>query len=266
MSGQEIIVDKQNSRILVVDDNNTNLDVAATIVRKLGYVTDVARNGQEAIAAISVKAYDIVLMDCRMPVLDGYEATAAIRTMNSTCNPNVPIIAMTASAMPGDREKCLVAGMDDYITKPVNSQHLAAILSRWLHQAAHPNELPEITHTTKSDTDTTLTGEYVVMDSSVLLRLLDDDKEMAVIFLARFYQDTLQRNSILIEAVGNNQLDIIRFQAHTMSGAAVTVGALALANITKKVETASERGDLDLVKDLMPEMTRCIEQFASLVC
>jgi len=259
-------VDKQNSRILVVDDNNTNLDVAATIVRKLGYVTDVARNGQEAIAAISVKAYDIVLMDCRMPVLDGYQTTAAIRTMNSICNPNVPIIAMTASAMPGDRERCLVAGMDDYITKPVNSQHLAAILSRWLNQAAYPNELPEITSTMQSDACTTLAGEYVVIDYSVLLRLLDDDKEMAVIFLARFYQDTLQRNSILIEAAANHQLDIVRFQAHSMSGAAVTVGALALANITKKVETASERGDLGLVEDLIPEMNCCIEQFASLVC
>ncbi len=124
---------KHNRRILLVEDNLINQKVALIILKKLGYHADVASNGREAIHALENKPYDIVFMDCQMPEMDGYEATAHIRNAKSkVLNPDLPIVAMTAHAMKGDREKCIGAGMDDYLTKPVVPDHLYDMLKKWL--------------------------------------------------------------------------------------------------------------------------------------
>jgi CheY-like chemotaxis protein len=103
------------------------------MLKKLGHTIDVARNGLEAVEALGRVAYDLVLMDCQMPELDGFDATRRIRAEGSGClAPNVPIIAMTANAMAGDRERCLAAGMDDYLTKPISLQALGDAIDRWL--------------------------------------------------------------------------------------------------------------------------------------
>ena len=102
-------------------------------MKKIGYNADVAANGQEAIDALSKEEYDIVFMDCQMPVMDGYEATGEIRDTDSTVlNHRIPIIALTANAMKGDREKCLDAGMDDYLTKPIKPDELTKVLEKWI--------------------------------------------------------------------------------------------------------------------------------------
>ena len=119
------------ARILVAEDNAANLKVAVRMVERLGYRADVAGNGSEAIVALDRVPYDAVLMDCQMPEVDGYEATREIRKAERNGR-HVPIIAMTASAMAGDRERCLAAGMDDYISKPVKLHIVAAVLERWL--------------------------------------------------------------------------------------------------------------------------------------
>ena len=119
------------ARILVADDNAANLKVAVRMVERLGYRADVAGNGSEALHALDRVPYDAVLMDCQMPEMDGYEATREIRRAERDGR-HVPIIAMTASAMAGDRERCLAAGMDDYISKPVKLHIVAAVLERWL--------------------------------------------------------------------------------------------------------------------------------------
>ena len=129
---------KQRVRILLAEDNIVNQKVAVKFLNKFGYNADVVTNGIEALAALSKELYDIVLMDCQMPEMDGYKATGEIRNSDSTVlNHQVPVIAMTANAMKGDREACLRAGMDDYLTKPFKPQELYDILEKWIN--LHPS-------------------------------------------------------------------------------------------------------------------------------
>ncbi len=125
---------KQRTRILLAEDNIVNQKVAMFVLeKKLGYQTDVVVNGKEAVESLEKFDYDLVLMDCQMPEMDGYEATGAIRDRNSAVRDhNIPIIAMTANAMKGDREKCINAGMDDYVTKPINYKKLSDAMGRHL--------------------------------------------------------------------------------------------------------------------------------------
>jgi len=121
----------ENVRILLVEDNAVNQAVAVAMIKKLGCMADVAVDGRQAIAALEKGSYDLVLMDCQMPEMDGFEATRLIRQKREK-SAKIPIIAMTASAMQADREKCSLAGMDDFIAKPVQLEELARVLAKWL--------------------------------------------------------------------------------------------------------------------------------------
>ncbi|MBA2696995.1 MAG: response regulator, partial [Actinobacteria bacterium] len=118
-------------RVLVVEDNALNQMVAEAVVTKLGYQVDLVANGEEALHAISAVEYSAVLMDCHMPVMDGFTATVEIRDRQGSQS-RVPIIAMTAGAMVEDRDKCLAVGMDDYVSKPVKAEVLAGVLEKWI--------------------------------------------------------------------------------------------------------------------------------------
>ena len=120
-------------KILVVEDNEINIRVAIATLKKLGYQSDIATDGAEAVKVVSSgeAAYQLILMDCHMPNMNGYEATQAIRAMSGD-SAKTPIVAMTAGAMVGDREKCIEAGMDDYLSKPLRRELLKQVLEKWV--------------------------------------------------------------------------------------------------------------------------------------
>ena len=128
----------EDTQLLLVEDNPVNQKVAIAMLKKLGLTNvDLAVNGQEAVDKHAINKYTLILMDCQMPVMSGYDATRLIREHEQeNGNPRLPIIAMTANAMKGDREKCLVAGMDDYITKPVKVETIQAMLAKWITAAS----------------------------------------------------------------------------------------------------------------------------------
>jgi len=118
--------------ILLVEDNATNQKIASIMLSKIGCEITIAANGQEAVDFFTEHQYDLVFMDCQMPVMDGFAATDAMRELEKTRDGHTPIIALTANAMQGDVEKCRAAGMDDYMSKPVKIQDFRQILSKWL--------------------------------------------------------------------------------------------------------------------------------------
>jgi CheY-like chemotaxis protein len=120
-----------HTRVLVVEDNIVNQKVAVHMLEKLGCRVDVVANGREALDTLIQCPYDLVFMDCQRPEMDGYAATVAVREREQQTGSRIPIIAMTANAMPGDRETCLEAGMDDYVSKPVQAAELLAMLQKW---------------------------------------------------------------------------------------------------------------------------------------
>jgi two-component system, sensor histidine kinase and response regulator len=131
---------KRKLRLLIAEDNIINQKVVLNYIKKLGYRADAVANGQEAIEALELAPYDLVLMDIQMPKMDGYKATKKIRDKKSkVLNPKIPIIALTAHAMAGDRNKCIEAGMDDYLTKPINPKQLFGKIEKWANFEI-PNE------------------------------------------------------------------------------------------------------------------------------
>jgi CheY-like chemotaxis protein len=125
------VATQPSCRILLAEDNAVNQQIAVQMLEKLGYCVEVASNGVEVLAALMNRSYELIFMDCQMPEMDGYAASAAIREREAQSGGHLPIIAMTAHAMQGDRERCLEAGMDDYISKPIKLDKLRTMLEKW---------------------------------------------------------------------------------------------------------------------------------------
>jgi PAS domain S-box-containing protein len=234
-----------NARILLVEDNLTNQQVAGGILTKLGLTADAVNNGIEALEALTCISYDLVLMDVQMPVMDGYEATAHIRdTQSEVHNHDVPVIAMTAHAMTGDREKCLEAGMNDYVSKPVSPNSLAEVLAKWLPKQTVMSDGIQKKSKVAAPGSAEV-GESVVWDKEGMLERLMDDEDLVRTVITAFSGDIPRQIEKLEQFIKNNDIKGVELQAHTIKGAAANVGGCALQEIAQTVETLSNAGNLD---------------------
>ncbi len=245
----------QNERILLVDDHVVNQKVAVKVLQKLGYHADTAGNGVEALKALENKPYDLVFMDVQMPEMDGFEATRQIRHWEKGNGKRIPVIAMTAHALKGDREKCLQAGMDDYLTKPLQEKELDNALKRWLRNSpsATPKALEPIPMPQGSD--------KIIFDRDDLLDHLDHDQDLFGEVLNIFLQDTPKRILNLQEALGKKDAPAIRYLGHALKGSSATIRAGALKIISNQIEIAGEQGDLFQVQTLLPALQKKFSDF-----
>ncbi len=251
-----------NVRILLAEDNLTNQIVAKGLLGKFGYCVDAVANGIEAIKALEKIPYDLVLMDLQMPELDGLEATRMIRnTASGVIHPEIPIIAMTANAMAGDREKCLNAGMNDYISKPVDPIILAEKIEKWLNrtQARNP-ERPSVDEE-KRDQKTNERQAPDTFNPETLMANLMEDKQLAASAISVFLEDMPAQLDILTELINQGRAQKSGAQAHKIKGASGYVAAGVFQKTALKMEHAGKAGDLKRLEQFLPEIG---EQFSLL--
>ncbi len=248
----------QDIRILLAEDNLVNQEVARGILKNLGLDADVVSNGVEALEALEKRRYDLVLMDVQMPVMDGLEATRRIRNpASAVINHAVPIIAMTARAMQGDREDCLRAGMNDYIAKPIAPEALMEALRRTLPAEA---QAPAIGHAS-NEAGLFCLDETTTFDRAALRQRLMGDESLVERVIGAFMADTPEQIRILEDLTLKGDVNAARNQAHKIKGAAANLSADALSRIAHAMEKAGAEGDADRLRMLLPEM---LEEFEKL--
>jgi diguanylate cyclase (GGDEF)-like protein len=236
--------------ILIVEDNQTNRVVAAGMLRLLGCTSGTAENGTVAITAWQSGDWDLILMDCNMPETDGYQATASIRRQEAPSGRRIPIIAMTANTQAVDIEKCLAAGMDDHLAKPLTLQGLAAKLRHWLDWPEAPrSEIPEAQEP----------EEQLSLDTSVLLRLQEALGNSIGEAIRPFLEDMPGYLVEMDAAVAEGNSTSLRQVAHIIKGAAGNLGASAVAGLAKEIELHAEAGALAETAELV---TRLRTEFA----
>jgi signal transduction histidine kinase/DNA-binding response OmpR family regulator len=237
----------RQGRILLAEDNITNQQVALGILRKWGISADAVANGVEAVAAVASIPYDLVLMDVMMPEMDGLEATRLIRKQEAdrarqSGEPpaHVPIVAMTANAMVGDREHCLKAGMDDYVAKPVSPTILAKVLERWL-PAREEAGIDSVQSVLPWRPPPAAKEVDLIWDRAAMLGRLMDDEELAGAIIEGFLKDLPRQIEVLRQAVETGEMIVAARQAHTIKGAAANVGGEELRVEALAVEETIRR-------------------------
>ncbi len=219
--------------VLLAEDNEFNQQLAIALLNRAGIEVSLASDGAEAVRAVQPGRFDAVLMDIQMPGMDGFEATRRIR--KDAALAGLPIIAMTANAMAGDREQCLAAGMNDYIAKPIHVDVLYATIARWTHRDAPPSRaaLPEEIHAS---------GIIPVLDPAMAMAGMGG-KETYLVVLEKFIPNQGEAvQSIQAALAANDRMTAERF-AHTLKGIAATIGAVSLAESASRLEDAIREGD-----------------------
>jgi PAS domain S-box-containing protein len=236
--------------ILVAEDNVTNRDVIGRQLKLLGYACEMAEDGKLALEAWRDNDYGILLTDCHMPNMDGFELTDAIRNDEQTSNERAPIIAITANALEGEAERCLAAGMDDYMSKPIDMKELREKLYKWMPQ---PNE----TVVTAADVDTSKTPAEKVdgpIDKNALQALFGDDEDLCKEILREFISPS--KNIIEEFKIGLDQrsAEAVKQAAHKLKSSAASVGAIELAELCNKLEQAGKTDNWEIIDAEAPNL------------
>jgi PAS domain S-box-containing protein len=252
-----------NARILVVEDNPTNQKVIVLRLDKLGCSTQVAHNGLEAVEAAASDSFDAILMDCQMPVMDGFEATAQIRRKGGR---RVPIIALTANAMDGERERCLEAGMDDYLSKPVRAEELIRKLQQWAGSNRDAGAAPQATE------DQPASAPAVRQALETVVAGLEEEgieREDVAVLLGSFLETGAALINDLQLAIRNRDGPLLALAAHTLKGSSGTFGLRDLANLAAQLEQAGQssgwEGASGVLERALPAYREAAEAVAGLL-
>jgi len=244
------------AHILVVEDNATNQLVIQGLLRALGITVDLAANGEEAITALQgMSHYDLVFIDCQMPVLDGYQATMQIRSSaTGIINNAIPIIAMTANAMAGDKQKCLDVGMDDYLSKPIEPEKVINMLKKWLS-----DEKDKVVKKVAEQGNTK--EEVITFDYDEMSKRLMNDPQMMKSVAEIFCQDLIaQIDELKLSVKGNDSAQAAAIM-HQIKGASANVGGKALSALALEMELAGKAGNID---DLVQNIAQLEDNFTDL--
>jgi CheY-like chemotaxis protein len=234
----------QSLQVLLCDDNSINQKVATRILQQIGYKPDVVANGREALDALDRKKYDLIFMDVMMPEMDGLEATREIRKrqkdgLSENYKSRILIIAMTAQAMQGDREKCIASGMDDYLAKPIRPADVSGMITKWVSPKADAQDFPAAVAAAAAPVDA------VPVEMDRLAELADGDKNTLRELVDLFNSQTTRQLSQLEAAVNANDPEQVRHLAHSCKGASATMGMTPLAAIFYELEKMGRSGVID---------------------
>ncbi len=245
--------ENRQGKVLLVEDNPTNQQVALGVLQKLGVQADVAANGRDALSALETSPYDLVLMDVQMPVMDGFEATRRIRTHAAPVrNPAIPIVAMTAHAMQGDREKCIAAGMNDYLSKPIDFGELSATLRRWLPRrdrtrTRHRLPIPDVIGDFPPP-------ERPVWDRQTLLNRLLGDESLLRPIIDCFLEDLPGQVLTFRTHLSSEQWQEAERSAHLIKGAAANMSGERLRDVAATIEEALRQGRHEVALQRLPDL------------
>jgi len=268
------------TRLLLVEDNPINQLVAKEVLTAYGLSIDIAENGLAALQCLERSSdhdsYTLILMDCQMPEMDGYDASKEIRKGKvGEKYRNIPIIALTANAMLGDREKCLDAGMCDYITKPIEEKVLINKLKLWLLNSdtieksnnQHSQDFNQIA-TSKNSLGSKSGSSAMIWDIESALQRVNGDNILLNKLINLFFRENSKRMEQLKQAIHLSDAEQVRHTAHTFKGVAGNLSGKYFEYLAEKIELAAKEGDLPRVMEMLPEfkksnedLKRCFEAF-----
>lgn len=252
-----------SGHILLAEDNPVNQEIALLMLETLGCSVTVAQNGREAVDQAQTTTYDLILMDCQMPELDGFEATRLIREWEqSNSRSATPIVALTAHATPGDREQCLAAGMNEYISKPFSMDHLRAVLTSWLQPAPTPSTVdqpaPQPTMTLVPATPEPESEVSLIVDvkawKSITSLQKPGKEDMLAKILTLYLADSQQLVDKLHQGMDAGDATAVNQAAHSLKSRSAVLGALSLATLCQQFETLSRQGQLKEAEPLQDQL------------
>jgi signal transduction histidine kinase/DNA-binding response OmpR family regulator/HPt (histidine-containing phosphotransfer) domain-containing protein len=255
---EQNITSIQGAKVLLVEDIEINQEIANKFLEKAGLVVAIANNGKEAVEMITESDYDCILMDCQMPVMNGYEATQVIRKEERFAS--LPIIAMTASAMQVDREKCIDAGMNDHISKPIILEDLFSTLVKWVSPRKNSSEeIAASAISTISGAEDAL-PELPEMDVPFALTMLDQNVSLYRKLLYKFYQNYSSTAAEIQEALEKGDAKQAELLVHSFRGLAGNIGAKKVAGIAESFELAISKGQTDLYDKLQEDFSKNLDK------
>ena len=252
--------------VLLAEDNDVNQKLATRLLEKRGHQVVVAANGRQALAALAKSHFDLVLMDVQMPEMDGLEATAALRAREKETGGHIPVIAMTALVMQGDRERCLAAGMDDYLTKPIRPLALDEVLEKYIEQKKQSGQVSESAPLESAPLSSTSEQESINVPE--LLDRVDGDRDFLIELLNLFREDGPKQLGEIEKALEKQDAGEVQRGGHSLRGTLSNLAAHSAAELAAEIEYAGKSNDLiraeAALKRLDLEMARVIEAFSTL--